>query len=177
MSPCLLPAARHWAPPSRCPAHGARRASGRRRSFRPCGAAISSAPCALTPVSRVWGIGTYGESRYARRLGKRLSFDDSVHCARGVCGILYFFCFCCFDGWHGNHHAVFPMLKVQRGEWLQERMRRVCSFLSPLDTAPWGKERGLVRGTPLRASCCVPIGCSPFPHSVSWKLPDKPTNE
>ena len=25
--------------------------------------------------------------------------------------------------------------------------------------------------------CCVPIGCSPFPHSVSWKLPDKPTSE
>ena len=24
---------------------------------------------------------------------------------------------------------------------------------------------------------CVPIGYSPFPHSVSWKLPDKPTNE
>ena len=30
----------------------------------------------------------YGESRYARRLGKRLSFDDSVRCTRAVGGLL-----------------------------------------------------------------------------------------
>lgn len=25
--------------------------------------------------------------------------------------------------------------------------------------------------------CCVPIGCSPFSRSVSWKLPHKPTSQ
>ena len=51
---------------------------------------------ALTPVTRVWGVGTYGESRYAWRLGKRLSFDDYVHCARGQAHAMSDGASCCF---------------------------------------------------------------------------------
>ena len=35
----------------------------------------------------------------------------------------------------------------------------------------------LPKNVKLASRCCVPIGCSPFPHSVSWKLADKPTSE
>ena len=53
------------------------------------------------------------------------------------------------------------------------RSRAQCCVLFQKHPAPCsGKAVARQEGM-----CCVPIGCSPFPHSVSWKLPDKPTNE
>ena len=78
----LLPAARQRAfvlPLSR--AH-AGRASVRRRSFRPCGAAISSAPCrAYVSKRNRRSRFASGTSSLAVGRGKRLSFVESVHCA------------------------------------------------------------------------------------------------
>ena len=78
----LLPAARQRAfglPLSR---EDAGRASVRRRSFRPCGAAISSAPCrAYVSKRNRRSHFASGTSSPAVERGKRLSFVESVHCA------------------------------------------------------------------------------------------------
>ena len=82
---CPLPAARQRAfglPLSR---EDAGRASVRRRSFRPCGAAISSAPCrAYVSKRNRRSRSASGTSSLDEGREKRLSVAESVHCAGDV---------------------------------------------------------------------------------------------